>query len=366
MLKVRHLIQLGFVVLAAWLGLRHQIVGGGPQGVPPIDSYCLFGAIETLPSLVSGGSYLMKTAPSNLWLLLALIITTLLFGAVFCGWICPLGSLSEWLYRLREKFYPQKLILPPALDQILGYSKYLFFLLIIYMTINAKRLWFEEFDPYKKIFHMNVEDFSSAMVILFFILISLAIERAWCRYLCPLSVIINPLSKLSFLKINRKDNCINCHKCDRTCPTAIKIASQPTDSGQCIRCNRCTEACPVQALEFKTRFGNWQTSKTLAVMLSAVLLFGTIILTVQHTPYWQAKTPNMITGKNVTSTEDIRGWMNLDQALTALKVDKTKLMQELKLPANTETNMTVKQFRAQHDISETKLAEIIRKLLPKK
>ena len=101
-------------------------------------------------------------------------------------------------------------------------------------------------------------------------------------------------------------------------------------------------------------------------MLSAVLLFGAIILTVQHTPYWQSKTPNMITGKNVTSTEDIRGWMNLDQALTALKVDKTKLMQELKLPANTETNMTVKQFRAQHDISETKLVEIIQKLLQKK
>lgn len=83
--KIRLALLTGFIILATYLGFRHQVIGGGPTGVPPIDAYCPFGGLETLPHYLTTGSFLQKTAPSNFWLLVAVIVTTLLAGALFCG-----------------------------------------------------------------------------------------------------------------------------------------------------------------------------------------------------------------------------------------------------------------------------------------
>ncbi|MCX7970570.1 MAG: 4Fe-4S binding protein [Negativicutes bacterium] len=105
MRQTRLATQILFVLGALYTGYRHQLVGGGPGGAGPLDAYCPFGALETLPTYLFFGSFLAKTAFSNFWFLLALLATIFLVGSVFCGWICPLGSLGDWLYRIRDKFF---------------------------------------------------------------------------------------------------------------------------------------------------------------------------------------------------------------------------------------------------------------------
>ena len=57
--------------------------------------------------------------------------------------------------------------------------------LILIMSWRTKSIWFENIDPYKDIFHMNVESVAALSLILGFVAISLLVERAWCRWLCP-------------------------------------------------------------------------------------------------------------------------------------------------------------------------------------
>lgn len=96
---VRRIVQGVLLALTAFLGLRHQFGSGGS----PIDAYCPFGGVESFYTWVTQGKMLAKTSYSNLLLLGILLLMTLFVGGIFCGWLCPLGTVQEWLYALRRK-----------------------------------------------------------------------------------------------------------------------------------------------------------------------------------------------------------------------------------------------------------------------
>ena len=71
------------------------------------------------------------------------------------------------------------------------------------------------------------------------------IERAWCRYLCPLGGAISLFGKLSFLRIRRTgESCKGCAVCERPCPVKLPVATANTISSDCIGCLECVAACP--------------------------------------------------------------------------------------------------------------------------
>lgn len=75
---------------------------------------------------------------------------------------------------------------------------------------------------------------------------SLWTTRPFCNYLCPYGAGINLLSSMRLVKINRVDSvCIQCKKCDHTCPVQIKITEKETIKDvDCLSCNKCIEVCP--------------------------------------------------------------------------------------------------------------------------
>lgn len=204
-MKFRYGVQGFFVLLFAYIGWRHQAVGGGPAGAPPLDAFCPFGGVETLPLYLTSGQFLAKTAPANVVALAAVLLVTLLGGAVFCGWFCPLGALGEWLYKLRLKIFRREIKLPAAAERVLPYGRYAVLGIIFYMTWKTSKLWFSDYDPFKQIFHMEVENAAGWVVIGLFAAGSLLVERAWCRFLCPLGGIVGMVSRFSLLKINRDE-----------------------------------------------------------------------------------------------------------------------------------------------------------------
>ncbi|MCW2279379.1 4Fe-4S binding protein [Heliophilum fasciatum] len=245
----RQVSLLFFVALIAFISYRHQALGGGPQGAAPLDTYCVFGGAATLWTYITTGQFIQKTNMANLVLLTAAVTLVTLTGASFCGWICPFGAIQEWLYRINKKLLKITWTPSDAIDRPLRWLRFLILALILYMTVSTNSLWFEAYDPFKMLFHMNFSEMTlTGIVILGVTLLSaLIIERAWCRYLCPLGALFTLFAPLSRINITRhRASCINCHACTKACPVQIDVAQQDVvRDSQCIKCLRCIIHCPV-------------------------------------------------------------------------------------------------------------------------
>ena len=97
------------------------------------------------------------------------------------------------------------------------------------------------------------------------IVLALALEdnRAFCKYLCPITVILKVTSRFAFLKIEGdRDKCRQCGACNKACPMDIDIMEYVMNgervlSTECIFCMTCTAVCPQGILEdtFKADIG---------------------------------------------------------------------------------------------------------------
>lgn len=79
-------------------------------------------------------------------------------------------------------------------------------------------------------------------------------NRAFCKYLCPVTVFLKPASYFSLLRVRcNTDQCVSCGKCRRVCPMDVEMtnnARSRKNGTECILCMECIEACPKKALHF--------------------------------------------------------------------------------------------------------------------
>ncbi|MCL4426316.1 MAG: 4Fe-4S binding protein [Firmicutes bacterium] len=258
---LRHLVQFGFFAFIFYVAIRHTIIGED-SGITVVsaEAYCPFGGLEGLYKFISsGGSYLQHTHLSNLVVLAAALLTAFLAKSAFCGWICPFGTLQDWLHRLGKplrqaswltgarrlvKKHPQFM---RGLDHWLSFAKYLVLIWIMTGTIVYGVMVFRDYDPYAALLSIaELESISGLVILLLTALASLFMERPWCRYACPLGAVIGLTGKLSPVKVVRKvELCKNCRLCDAKCPMGL-APSQVTvmSSASCNGCLECVAVCP--------------------------------------------------------------------------------------------------------------------------
>lgn len=218
-----------------------------------VHGICPFGGVETLYSLLTSGAFIQKTQMSAIILLLLVLVSTLFFGAIFCGWICPFGTFQEFIGKVGRKLFPRAYNrVPRALDRPLRYLRYVMLVVIVVITARIGKMAFESFDPYSALMNILSDEVALGGLIFLGIVagLSLIIERPFCKYFCPFGAILGLVSLASAFRPRRSEStCIRCHTCDHSCPMNIEVsAKKAVRNHQCISCFRCMsdESCPVE------------------------------------------------------------------------------------------------------------------------
>ncbi|MBI4690106.1 MAG: 4Fe-4S binding protein [Nitrospirae bacterium] len=165
---------------------------------------------------------LLRPSSSILWYVIVVgtIISIIIAGRIYCGWLCPFGALSEFIGRLPFK----KWVVPIEADD--GWRRLKYFLLasIIITVFITRKIEFGNYETYVTLFSFHGNYLTWSLVVIT-LLANLKIERFWCRYLCPVAAFTGILSRKAGGYPSRHD-----------CPIGNK--PMPLIS-ECIRCNRC-------------------------------------------------------------------------------------------------------------------------------
>jgi len=248
----RYVLQIFFFVFIGMLAVNHVLSESNVTLFPflpnvSLHAVCPFGGVESIIGLITAGTLVPKLQLSTLVISALVLILTLIFGSVFCSFVCPLGTIQEWVGKLGKKIFKRRYntFVPQKLHNILKYLRYVVLILTIMLTFNAGRLIFADVDPYYAMYHFFTDEVTiGSLVVLGVVLIgSLFIERPWCKYACPYGAVLGLVSKISIFKIKRKTSaCNNCTLCDRNCPMNIEISKKKTiNDSLCIKCMDCVE-----------------------------------------------------------------------------------------------------------------------------
>lgn len=262
---VRSLVQIFFFVLIALISLNHTLAESG-KGIPFISSaslhaLCPFGGVVTIYQYAAVGTFVQKIHESSFILMIIGFLLAVLFGPVFCGWVCPFGTFQEWVGKLGKKLFKKRYnrFVPAKVDSVLRYARYLVLAWVLYMTAATGKLIFADVDPYFALFNLWSSELAVGGLVLLGLTAagSLFVERPWCKYACPYGAVLGITNLFRVFKIRRKDStCIKCSICSNTCPMNIKVMQKDVvRDHQCISCLECTSeaSCPAAAtVEFST------------------------------------------------------------------------------------------------------------------
>lgn len=263
-ISTRTVIQIIFLVGTILIGLRHIMPGESSKG-GAFDVFCPFGAIETLLPFLTTGHTLKTTSPLNFTILLGVLGVSLLAGRAFCGWMCPIGTLQDFLANLSNRLFINKkkqlagkqISLPykisPRNDAWLRSLKYLILVIILLASTFAIYPPLREICPARALFSFQLTTPLLWSVLITFVITSMANKRFWCKYLCPLGAVLAPFNKIAPLRLVLNQNsCTNCHRCDSVCPMDIPDLTNNLRSAECIECLECQETCDEEdALELR-------------------------------------------------------------------------------------------------------------------
>jgi len=363
---LRHGVMAFFFLFLLHVAYDHQVKGGGPRGTPSVEAYCPFGGLESLYQFLTTGGFVRRIEPSAMILFAALLLLTLVSSRGFCGWICPFGSVQEWIGLLGRKLFRRWYNPTGAWDRRLRYLKYAVLAVIIGLTWHLGTLVFRDYDPFLAFFHLGtgMSELPWAYAVLGVVLAgSLLIERFFCKYACPLGAVLGILGRFGLTRIQRDPtDCKSCNLCQKKCHAHVDFLSTTTiRDPECNHCLDCVLDCPKPNV-LSVRGPKWRFSHpAYASMLVAglFLLIGTSKLAGK----WQTK-PEVVTFADRTgrlNPENIRGWMTLEEIGHGYGIPLDRLYQAAGIPpkvsGGTRLNQVAKTYKL--DFEPDGLREVV-------
>ena len=269
---LRVAVQLAFAALCVWIGVEfHFFVRWGLSGgtepfgerPPGVEGFLPISALIGLKHWLVTGT-INRIHPAALLILLAIVLLSIGAKKAFCSFLCPVGTLSEYLWRLGRAAFGRTLSVPRWLDYPLRSLKYLLLLFFVWAIARMDGPALAAFigSPYHKVADIKMYLFFAELsalalqVLVGLAVLSLFVKNAWCRFLCPYGALLGMAGWLSPLKITRTaKTCIDCQLCTRACPSDIRVhTATRVWSDECTSCLECVAACPVKdTLEMRAR-----------------------------------------------------------------------------------------------------------------
>lgn len=259
----RILVQWGFLSWTLFLGVQFALFvrhfessGLTPMYVRPpgVEGFLPIGALVSLRHWLATGE-IHPVHPAALVLFLSFVGLSLLACKSFCSWLCPVGTLSEGLGRLGERWFGRTFHPWRWLDFLLRGIKYLllaFFLKIILLDMPTAALGAFLDAPYWALSDVKMLRFFTrlssltALVLAVLAALSLFYRHFWCRYLCPYGALLGLLALASLFRIHRhQEACTGCGACARSCPSRLPVDEKKrVSSPECTGCLTCVNVCP--------------------------------------------------------------------------------------------------------------------------
>jgi polyferredoxin len=303
--------QAVFFGLNLWIGIQfylwvryYESNGAGiavsrPAGV---EGWLPIAALMNLKYLLTTGQVPDMHA-AGMFLLIAFLLMCFFLRKSFCSWLCPIGTLSEALWRIGRDIFRRNWALPRWLDIPLRSLKYILLGLFLYavgsMTADEISTFLQ--GPYGVIADVKMLNFfrylttGGAVTLGFLLIASVFIQNFWCRYLCPYGALMGLIALLSPAKIRRNpEPCIDCGKCNKACPSLLPVDKLvQIRSAECTGCMACVAVCPAEgalALEIprRKRLPGW------AVAAGVAALFVGVCGWAQWMGYWDTHLPQSV------------------------------------------------------------------------
>jgi len=217
-------------------------------------------------------------------LFIFIISFALIFGRIFCGWVCPFGFLQDIFYFFGKKIFKNAkkklfifilfsaiiggffsiVLLRPSQDILIQFipnflAAFLLIILIFY-TLNSglesklKKMRFfvfffwlglifahiYTFQPWCYLYGATTGEYGIRIALFLIIVASSLYYRSYCRFICPVGVLLYFCSKYSIFNL-KKEDCKKCGKCKQVCLLQNIDEGRLKDKGDCILCGRCIE-----------------------------------------------------------------------------------------------------------------------------
>lgn len=296
------------------------------------EKYCPMGGIQAFITYIVRGSLPCSMTSAQIVMGLALAVAVVLFSKLFCGFLCPIGTVEDLLKKLRKAIGLPSIDIKSGSvgDKILRIVKYALLFWIVYMTASSSELFCKNLDPYYAVatgFKGEITLWMSIVALCLVIIPSLLIDRFWCKYICPLGaasntlkfyipfailvavyvllgvlgvsvpwwvlfaailllgyileITVRPVGQVLHV-VRDLDSCgRTCHSCQKACPYNIDATSfnGAIRSVDCTLCGECIAACPTNSLSISV--GNktaprW--TRILPPVIAALLLAAAFVV----------------------------------------------------------------------------------------
>lgn len=260
--SLRYAVQLFFFVFTLFIGYQfHQFVAHFENpSYPYVERPASVEAFLPIAGLMSFKYFVFMGMvepihPAAFVMFVAILAVSVLAKKGFCGWICPIGTLSQYFWMAGEKIFRKNFVIEKFTDPALRSVKYILMALFliaigIAMSPNMMVLFFLA-DYYKAVDVRMLTFFTDMSKTTFWVLLSLGIlsllyKNFFCRYLCPYGALLGLLSCVGPVKVRRDEaHCVHCRACSRHCPSMIDVEKKElVSSPECYGCLTCVSRCP--------------------------------------------------------------------------------------------------------------------------
>ncbi len=286
-IAVQYLSLLGFLYLFVFATFMNPWPGVS-------DLFYRLDPLVAITASLAGRAFIAGLALAGITLVL-----TLIFGRVWCGWLCPMGTTLDLLSprhmrRIGRRSIPRKpsegwravkyvLLAFLIAAALLGNQSFMFLDPITLLTrtltngvwpalragVYAMEGFLYQFEflwgaldaLHGGVVYPLFRDVQSVYplavpIVLFFagiVALNWVAERFWCRYLCPLGGLLGLLSRFAIFRRVVGEDCSSCAVCNRRCPTGTIDSDRgfASDPAECTVCYECIEACPRGGTSFR-------------------------------------------------------------------------------------------------------------------